>query len=580
MNPRRLFVASCIALITSAFSFQIRQDITDPLKDAFAFNNLTIGAVMGGAFLGMAVAMLVFAPLCDWLGMGRVLALAWLCHLTGILGTIFAKEVGDQEFIKSAVSAVVGILPEAMRPADMGPDRVHFYVLWLATFLVGSGNGLVEIAINPLAATLYPTEKTHYLNILHAWWPGGLILSGLLAIFVVGKEPWFGVEAWKIKMGLLLLPLLIYGLMAIGQKFPHTERVAHNVSTGTMFLQALRPMFLIWAFCMLLTASTELGPNQWQESVLTRTAKVSGTLVFVYTSGLMFIMRFFAGPLAHKLSPVGMLTCSALLSGAGLYWLSSESVDNWYMAFAAATVFGIGIAYFWPTMLGVTAERFPKGGALLLGLMGCFGNLAIWQALPQMGAIYDSNTVYAMPDDLRNREIPTGQKDEKTGQEEKLKLVKGDFKTWLPGEIAQRLFPAYPQTLNPDAIKFISDKSKLAKEEESGKADVPVTVTMLRQWLLKEETKPEPPKLTEAEQARVKEAVALKKELEEPEKVGARWAFRWVSVLPAVLVVIFGLIAIVDKLRGGYKAVHITDGHSPKTPLRPGDVGYSDYSRQ
>ena len=117
-------------------------------------------------------------------------------------------------------------------------------------------------------------------------------------------------------MGLLLVPLAIYGLLSVGQKFPQTERVQAKVSTGQMFLQALRPMFLLWAFCMLLTASTELGPNQWQESVLKRTAHVSGTLVFVYTSGLMFVMRFFAGPLAHRLSPVGMLTGSALLSAA------------------------------------------------------------------------------------------------------------------------------------------------------------------------------------------------------------------------------------------------------------------------
>src|SRR6516225_12152133 len=154
---------------------------------------------------------------------------------------------------------------------------------------------------------------------------------------------------------------------------------------------------------MLLTASTELGPNQWQESVLKRTAGVSGTLVFVYTSGLMFVMRFFAGPLAHKLSPVGMLTCSAILSAAGLYWLSY--VDNPVMAFAAATVFGVGIAYFWPTMLGVTAERFPKGGALLLGLMGSFGNLAISQALPQMGGIYDSYTVANLSSQLRAKTV-------------------------------------------------------------------------------------------------------------------------------------------------------------------------------
>jgi len=297
--------------------------------------------------------------------------------------------------------------------------------------------------------------------------------------------------------------------MSGGQKFPQTERVQASVSTGEMFLQVLRPMFLLWAFCMLLTASTELGPNQWQESVLQRTAHVSGTLVFVYTSGLMFIMRFFAGPLAHKLSPVGMLTCSALLSAVGLYWLSY--VDNPVMAFVAATVFGVGIAYFWPTMLGVTAERFPKGGALLLGLMGCFGNLAISQVLPQMGAIYDSYTVNDLPSDLKTKTV--------TGPDnKKLPLVITEKESWLqellPREVNERIYPAGTRKLNPEARKA------LAGTPEEG-----------------------PVKKAEA--------------------VGAANAFRWVAVLPAFLVVIFGLIALTDRLRGGYKAVHI--GDSPPT---------------
>src|SRR5690348_8592518 len=157
MNPRRLFVASCIALITSAFSFMIRQDISDPLGAEFAFTKQTVGEIMGAAFLGMAITMLVFAPLCDFLGMGKVLLCAWLCHLSGILGTIFAADV----------SRLTGLS--------------NYWVLYGSTFLVGSGNGLVEIAINPLAATLFPREKSHYLSVLHAWWPGGVVLSGLLA---------------------------------------------------------------------------------------------------------------------------------------------------------------------------------------------------------------------------------------------------------------------------------------------------------------------------------------------------------------------------------------------------------------
>jgi len=480
MNPRRLFVASCIALITSAFSFMIRQDISDSLATDFVLTKQAVGEIMGAAFLGMAVAMLAISPLCDFFGMGRVLGLAWACHLVGILGTIFSP-----------------------KPSVVSPD-MSYWSLWLSTFLVGCGNGLVEVAINPLAATLFPTQKTHYLNVLHAWWPGGLIMSGLLATFFIPVLPLSNIQplqVWQVKVGLLLVPLVIYGLLALGQKFPQTERVQANVSAGEMFLQILRPMFLLWAFCMLLTASTELGPNQWQESVLKRTAHVSGTLVFVYTSGLMFIMRFFAGPLAHRLSPVGMLTVSALFSAIGLYWLSY--VDNPVMAFVAATIFGVGIAYFWPTMLGVTAERFPKGGALLLGLMGSFGNLAIFVVLPQMGAIYDSYTVANLPPAIQKEQIrlPDGKE---------VPLVSPGENTWLPKAITDYIYPAGTKKLNPEAEKVLT-------------------------------------------------GAPLKTEVGKAEAAGAAYAFRWVAVLPCILVIVFGLIAISDRLRGGYKAVHIAD---------------------
>jgi MFS family permease len=292
--------------------------------------------------------------------------------------------------------------------------------LWVSTLLVGSANGFVEIGINPLAATLYPTEKTHKLNVLHAWWPGGLIIGGVLTTFLInpalglnkeglGATAAVTMHGWQIKTALVLIPTIVYGLLFITQPLPVTERVASGVSAQEMYSQALRPMFLLWAFCMLLTASTELGPQQWQNSVLTKTANISGTLIIIYTSALMFTLRHFAGPIAHRFSPVGMLTGSAILSAVGLYALSFANSP--VTAFAAATVYGLGIVYFWPTMLGVTAERFAKGGAFLLGLMGCVGNLAIAGILPIMGQIYDTQTLEALPPDVRPQVVVDGKLD-------------------------------------------------------------------------------------------------------------------------------------------------------------------------
>lgn len=458
MNARTLFVASCIALITSAFTFIIRGDILPDLGIAFGLSQEDRGWIASGAFWGMAAAMFLGAPLCDSLGMKRILFIAFVCHMVGVFGTIFAPE-GEWAFL----------------------------VLFAATFVAGCGNGLVEIAINPLAATLFPDRKTHYLNVLHAWWPGGLILGGLIARSMgkgldLGFTRFAGLGfGWQALMALITIPGVIYFLLCMTQKFPETERVASGVSTGEMFRETYRPMFLVWAFCMLLTAATELGPQQWQESVITRitNGSFSGTTVLIYTSTLMFVLRHFAGPLAHKLSPVGMLTISATLSGVGLYLLSTATTPA--TVFAFATIFGFGIAYFWPTMLGVTAERFPRGGAWLLGLMGCVGNLSIAAVLPVMGYIYDRESVAAVPSGLRSTAI--------VAEESNWVLKLAGLPT--------------TQKISGDAVE------KLAPEEKAHIVDA--------------------------------------------EKEGAALAFRYVSGLPAVLVVIFGLIALRDKALGGYR---------------------------
>ncbi len=397
MNSRRLFVASCIALVASAFSFVTRGDILPALGSTFDLNQATRGTIAGAAFLGMAISMFVGAPICDALGMKRMLGLAFVCHLAGSVLT-----VGSPYLVPSGSSAVA------------------FYVLWAAMFLVGCANGFVEIGINPLTTTIYAREKTHMLNVLHAWWPGGLLIGGFLASIVINSLmnlPDNGIATvvggggsqtvdrartllgWQIKAALVFIPTLIYGALFFFEKFPVTERVEAGISSRAMYGEVLRPMFLLWAFCMLMTASVELGPQQWQNSVLTKTSNISGTWILMYTSFMMFVLRHFAGPIAHRLSPVGMLTGSACLSAIGLYLLSTA--DSTATAFTYATIYGLGIVYFWPTMLGVTAERFPRGGAFLLGLMGCVGNLAVALLLPVMGSIYDTSTLEALPAESR-----------------------------------------------------------------------------------------------------------------------------------------------------------------------------------
>lgn len=345
----RLFVASCIALVATAMTFAIRGDILPALGTEFSLSKEQLGTAAGAWAYGFTISIFIGGPLCDLLGMGRLLALAFFMHVAGVLLTIFAT---------------------------------GFWFLFAGTLSIGLGNGLVEAAVNPLTATLYPDQKTEKLNLLHVWFPGGIVIGGLASYLMT----LMGLD-WKVKMAAIFIPVVIYGAMFVGRKFPQTERVQQGVSTGSMFKEVLRPLFIVWVFSMLLTASTELGPNQWIPDILTQTASMQGILVLVWINGLMAVGRTFAGPIVHKLSPIGLLIGSAILSAIGLFGLSLASSP--VSAIAAATVFAIGVCYFWPTMLGVTSERFPAGGALALAIIGGTGTLSVAIMTRFIGRIYD-----------------------------------------------------------------------------------------------------------------------------------------------------------------------------------------------
>jgi MFS family permease len=353
----QMFFASCIALIATAIIFAVRGDILGDLSTQFHLTKEQLGWVISGAFWGFAISIFIGGQLCDLLGMRAILALAFLGQVVGTLLTIFAN---------------------------------GYVVLAAATLLIGLGNGFVEAAINPLVATIYPDEKTKRLNLLHAWWPGGIVIGSLLAYALtqaVGSE-WHGWHGWQVKQAVVLIPALIYGFMLLRLRLPRTERVQSGVSTGRMYKEALRPLFILWFVCMFLTAATELGPNQWIGEIMKKTATQSGILILAWISLIMLVGRLFAGPVVHKLSPIGLLTGSAVAAAIGLFAMGH--VHSAPTAYAASFVFAVGVCYFWPTMLGVTSERFPAGGAFLLGLMGAAGNVSTAVAQPMMGYFYDT----------------------------------------------------------------------------------------------------------------------------------------------------------------------------------------------
>lgn len=376
MNPGRLFLASCLALVTTSMVFSIRGDILDALGADFKLNKEQIGLILSPAFWGFTVSILIGGSLVDFFGMRRLLALSSWGYIVAVAAILFAPRPSA---------------PVAPFYSDPG-----FLILYGGMLALGLSQGLVEGVINPLCATLYPNDKTHKMNVLHAWWPGGLICGGLMA-FAITKI--MGLDApgvssdlltlgWQVKLGTIILPALGYMMLIRGQHFPATERVSAGVSTSEMLRESMRPMFLLLWVCMWMTAATELAPDQWVGSLITQLTGMQGILILVYTAGLMFVLRFFGGPMAHKFSPFGLLSLSAILAAAGLFLLGGVKTPT--DAFLAATLFGIGKTYFWPTMLGVTSELFPRGGALLLAIMGGTGNLAVAFVLPVMGGWYDT----------------------------------------------------------------------------------------------------------------------------------------------------------------------------------------------
>jgi MFS family permease len=369
INRNRLFYASCIALITTAMTFAIRASILGDLGTQFNLNNTQLGWINSMAFLGFPIAMLIGGPLCDVVGMGRLLILAFFAHLLGLLLTIYAS---------------------------------GFWTLFISTFFIGFANGMVEAACNPLVTAMYTTKKTKMLNRFHMWFPGGLVIGGLVSYFL--KEA--GIN-WQIQIATMLLPTAIYGIMFLGQKFPPTERVASGVSTKEMLKACASGLYILMILCMFLTATTELGTNQWIAKIMENTTS-NAVLLIVFISGIMAVGRYFAGPVEKALSPTLMLLFSSIFAAIGLFWLSRAQGNT---AFLAAGVFAIGVCYFWPTMLGFVAEYIPRSGALGLSLMGGAGMFATSVFNPVLGYFMDKNrqTALAQGLDAAAAEVKAGQ---------------------------------------------------------------------------------------------------------------------------------------------------------------------------
>ncbi|MDP6377710.1 MAG: MFS transporter [Pseudomonadales bacterium] len=363
--PRgRLFLIGNLSIFTIGLGFAVRASIAaDVQGDLFDPLDVTrsasmVGEVIGATFTGFALTLLFGSALVDHVGMKRMLFLAALGYLLGSMIVVGASVVE--------------------------PSGSTYWLVLFGFLLTGLGWGAVEAASNPMVSALYPEEKTHRLNILHAWWPAGIVVGGLAGIGIAALNC-----PWQFNLALLVVPSVLLMWLVARARFPVTERVASGVGHRDMYMEVVRsPGFWLWFVCMMLTTTSELAPGQWVDLALSNVVGMQGIVLLVYVSALMFVMRHFAGPLAERFTPVGLLWWSSLFAAIGLFQLSMASSP--VSAFIAATIWGIGVCYMYPTMLACVAERYPKGGAWLMGLMGFAGGLAVQFVLPRMGAVFDA----------------------------------------------------------------------------------------------------------------------------------------------------------------------------------------------
>lgn len=361
IQRNKLFVASCLALLVTSLSFGIRAGLLDTWGYQFGLTGRQIGYITSTAFWGFPVAIVIGGFIVDVIGMKRLLLLAFILHFLGIILTVIAK---------------------------------GFWPLYLSTLLIGIGNGTVEAACNPLVTSLFTDNKTTKLSHFHLWFPGGIVIGTLIvAIFgshIAGTDY---LSNWRVLVALMLIPNIIYGFLFYRLHFPVTERVAAGVPAKDMYKAVLTPLFICMIILMFGTAITELFTGQWI-GVLLGKLIANAVLILALTAGVQTLGRAFAGPVVHKFSPTGVLLISAILSALGIYMMATQ---DGALLIVGAFIFGMGVTYFWPTMLGFVSENIPKSGALGLNLMGGAGMFAVSIYMIFMGGYYDNIITHQLP---------------------------------------------------------------------------------------------------------------------------------------------------------------------------------------
>ncbi|NVK49199.1 MAG: MFS transporter [Cyclobacteriaceae bacterium] len=376
INRTALFNASCLALITTAFTFAIRAGILPQLGEDFGLTAEQLGFINSMWFLGFPISMILGGLFYHQLGPKIIMNIAFVTHTIGILMTIFAD---------------------------------GYTTLLISTLFIGFGNGCTEAACNPMIADMYTGVKMNkMLNRFHMWFPGGIVLGSLISKFMTDSG-----MGWQPQIWVMMIPTIAYAVLFFGKAFPKPS-VEESTHISSNVKAMISPLYIFLFICMSITAITEFGTQQWANVVLDSSG-ASGMLILALTTGVMAVARFFAGPVVGKLGQTGVLLGGAVLAAIGTYLFS---VVTGPVAYVAAVVFALGVAYFWPVMVGAVAQRVPLSGALGMSIIGGVGmfSTAIWQ--PIIGSWIDSARASNIAEGLSGAQLELA-----TGQETLLKLT-------------------------------------------------------------------------------------------------------------------------------------------------------------
>lgn len=510
-NSNRLFLGSFLILVAAGMGFSARGAILGTWGAEFGFTQSELGVITGFGLTGFGLTVVFFSVLTERLGYGVLIALTFAFHALSGLVTLAAVPI-FHAFGKEGV----------------------FWCLTIGTSMFAVGNGASEAAINPLVAMLHPKERTHRLNILHAGYPGGLILGAFLGVLLKGAR-------WEIILLTYLVPTVIYGWLMFGQTFPASQAKKHNMGMATMLKDFTSPVLLCLLVLMAMVGFVELGTDSWIQNITgsLMADPQKGLYLFIGTSTMMFILRFVAGPIVHRISPLGLLFVSACFGATGLFFLSEAGAKfniggPMVAASMAATVYGIGKTFYWPTMLGVVAERFPRGGAYTLGAMGCVATLSAGLlGGPAIGYMQD----YFASQDLLQK-APAAY--------ERYKADKENSLLWI----------FHVRGMDGSKVAILADDGKRLAEDlrvlgqTKAEPNQVTRLTMLSDWWTSARV------AAEQDRGPVNEATLH----------GGRMALRCTAFVPVTMALGYLLLILYFEAQGGYKQIHLEDT-APTAPL-------------